>query len=86
MTSITNNEIRAALADILQVQVSQVPNHAVLSKDLNIDSLDLVELVIDVENRFSIRIADDDIDKLVTVADLVDRIATSTPLQAADAA
>lgn len=79
-------EIRQALAEILQVQPDKLPNHAVLAKDLNIDSLDLVELVIDVENRFGIRIVDEDIDKLITVGDLINRIATSTPLQAADAA
>ncbi len=37
--------------------------------DLGVDSLDMVELVIEFEKAFSINISDDDADKIKTVGD-----------------
>lgn len=83
---VNKTDILPALAEILQQPIEKLKPNAKLQGDLGLDSLDQVELVIDVENRFSIRIDDNDIDKLLTISDLVNYIATSTPLQAADAA
>lgn len=43
-------------------------------KDLKVDSLDLVELVIDAEKRFSISITDDEITQINTVQDFIDLV------------
>jgi acyl carrier protein len=42
--------------------------------DLGLDSLDLFELIMDIEDEFNIEISDDDIGKLKTFQDLVDFI------------
>ena len=46
-------------------------------QDLGIDSLEKVDLVLEVEERFNIEIKDDEVDSLRTVADVVDYIRKS---------
>jgi len=41
-------------------------------KDLGADSLDLVELIMTMEEKFGIRIPDEDAERLITVQDAVD--------------
>jgi acyl carrier protein len=47
-------------------------------EDLEVDSLDLVELAQIVEEEFGVEIADSDMDKLESVGDVVDLIAART--------
>jgi len=42
--------------------------------DLGMDSLDTIELVMDLETEFGIDIPDDDSEKMITVKDVVDYI------------
>lgn len=42
--------------------------------DLGLDSLQVYELVIDLESRFEIRISDDELERVNTVQDVVDLI------------
>ena len=42
-----------------------------LQGDLNVDSAMLVDIVLDIEERYSIRVRDEEIDRLRTVGDLV---------------
>ena len=44
-------------------------------EDLEVDSLDLVELAQIVEDEYGVELSDDDMDKLETVSDVVDLIA-----------
>lgn len=46
----------------------------VILRDLDIDSLDMVELVCAVEDEFDIEIADKKIKSIVTIGDLIDYI------------
>jgi acyl carrier protein len=48
-----------------------VTEAAKLSEDLGFDSLDLVELAMDLEERFGVRISDSEIEAARTVGDLV---------------
>ncbi|MCM8811950.1 MAG: acyl carrier protein [Candidatus Omnitrophica bacterium] len=61
--------------DILTKQLGVYPNgitpQADFVKDLGIDSLDAVELVMAVEEQFGIEITDEEAEKLLTVADLL---------------
>jgi acyl carrier protein len=45
-------------------------------EDLEVDSLDLVELAQIVEDEYGVEITDADMDKLVTVGDVVDLVAS----------
>ncbi len=44
--------------------------------DLGADSLDIVELIMEMEENFSIQIADDELDKIRTIQDIIDFLKT----------
>jgi acyl carrier protein len=47
------------------------PMALTLSDDLNLDSLDVVELGMEIEETFAIKLEDADVDALVTISDVV---------------
>jgi len=63
--------VRETIADDLEVDVETVTLKANLTDDLGADSLDKVELVMALEEEFSISISDNDAGKLNTVGDVV---------------
>ncbi len=67
-------EIKRIVVDKLQVDEKQVTPEASFIEDLGADSLDTVELVMDLEEHFGIEIPDEDAEKLKTVKDAVDYI------------
>ena len=58
----------------LLVDLDKITQEADLFDDLNFDSLDSVEMVLAMELEFDIEIADDAIDELRTVRDIVDLV------------
>ena len=50
---------------------AQLSDDLMLQEDLNVDSPMLVEIVLDIEERYSIRIGDEEIGRLRRVGDLV---------------
>ena len=64
-------EIKRIVVDKLQVDEKQVTEEASFIEDLGADSLDTVELVMDLEEHFQIEIPDEDAEKLKTVKDAV---------------
>jgi len=68
-------EVKRIVVEKLQVDEKQVTMEASFIEDLGADSLDTVELVMDLEEHFGIEIPDEDAEKLKTVKDAVDYIA-----------
>ena len=71
--------VQARLADILEIEPSEVGEGDSFADDLNADSLALIELVEALEEEFSersagFRIDDDDLEDLKTVRDAVDYV------------
>ncbi|PAF50552.1 acyl carrier protein [Helicobacter sp. 13S00477-4] len=64
-------DIQAVVAEQLNVDVGQVKPEAEFVKDLGADSLDVVELVMALEEKFEIEIPDEQAEKIVTVGDVV---------------
>ena len=62
----------------LGVKESEITDQASLIKDLGADSVDFAELVMDLENKFSIAIPDDEVEKLTTTGSLIDYINSRT--------
>jgi len=58
----------------LGVKESEITDEASFIKDLGADSLDLAELVMDIENKFGIAIPDHEVEKLTTIGSLIDYI------------
>ncbi len=65
------DEICAAIAKQLRKPVAEVTVNKKLKEDLNADSLDLVELMMNLEEEYHITIADDDLVKMQTIDDVV---------------
>ncbi|GAA7925431.1 acyl carrier protein [Helicobacter pylori] len=63
--------IRAVIAEQLEIDVSQVTPEAKFVKDLGVDSLDILELIMALEERFGIEIPDEQAEKIVNVGDVM---------------
>ncbi|KMY49416.1 acyl carrier protein [Peribacillus loiseleuriae] len=62
------------VVDRLNVEEAEVKLEASFKDDLGADSLDVVELVMELEDEFGMEISDDDAEKLSTVGDAVNYI------------
>ena len=67
-------QIKKVLVDALNIDEETITPEANLKDDLGIDSLAAVELALELENEFDIRIEDEELAKLVTVQDVMDII------------
>ena len=78
MTDISNIEARVKkiIVEQLGVKEEQVTNEASFVEDLGADSLDTVELVMALEEEFELEIPDEDAEKITTVQQAIDYIAT----------
>jgi len=65
------SKVKAIIVDKLGVEESQVTLDASFAADLNADSLDTVELIMEFEKEFNITIPDEDTQKISTVGDAV---------------
>lgn len=73
----TREEVKKALIEVLKdrgFDVEDVSEDASLTDDLGLDSLDLVDLTMDIEEKFGISIPDEDLPKLSTVGAVIDYI------------
>jgi acyl carrier protein len=67
-------QIKSAIVEKLGVEESKVTPNASFINDLGADSLDTVELIMELENRFNIQIPDEDQEKIQTVGDAVNYV------------
>ena len=69
------DKLKELVVDQLGVDDDEVTTEATIQEDLGADSLDLVDLVMAVEEEFDVKIADEDLEGIKTVGDIVDYIA-----------
>ncbi|MDQ7044595.1 MAG: acyl carrier protein [Sulfurimonas sp.] len=65
------DDIKEVVVEQLSVNVDEVKNDAKFVEDLGADSLDVVELVMALEEKFDIEIPDDEAEKIQTLNDVV---------------
>jgi acyl carrier protein len=68
------DSIREVAAEVLSVDPDQVTEAARFKEDLDADSLDLVELVMGLEERFDIEVPEEDLEGVTTVGQAVDLV------------
>ena len=66
--------IKDVAAEVLSVEADQVTETARFKEDLDADSLDLVELVMGLEERFDISVPEEDLENVGTVGQAVDLV------------
>ena len=74
--------IRAHLSTELGADASRIGEGTRFKEDLEADSLDLVELVMELEDRYGIRIPDEEAVKILTVGQAADFVASHAQAQA----
>ena len=66
--------VKEIIVEQLDVEESLVTLEASFTDDLEADSLDVVELVMELEDEFDMEIADEEAEKIATVGDAVNYI------------
>ncbi len=74
--------IRAHLSAELEVEPARVQDSTRFKEDLEADSLDLVELVMELEDTYGLKIPDDEAARLLTVGQAAEWIAARAPQNA----
>ena len=67
----TFEQVKNIIVELLAVDPSRVTKEARFREDLEADSLDLVELIMEFEDEFGGEISDEDAQKITTVGDVV---------------
>ena len=73
------DRIRAHLGDELEVDPTTISNETRFREDLRADSLHLVELTVELEDTYGVRIPDDEAARLLTVGQAADYVAAHAP-------
>jgi acyl carrier protein len=72
----TFERIKAIIVELLGVDPAKITLEARFREDLEADSLDLVELIMEFEDKFGSEISDEDAQKITTVGQAVEYVET----------
>ncbi|MFV9509899.1 acyl carrier protein [Tepidibacillus sp. LV47] len=68
------DRVKKIIVDRLGVDEEEITLDSRFKEDLGADSLDIVELVMELEDEFELEISDEDAEKISTVGEVVDYI------------
>jgi acyl carrier protein len=79
----TRNEVltlvREHLAEELEVDAAVIGEQTRFKEDLDADSLDLYELVMELEDRYGVAVSEEQATRILTVGDAVDFVVEHAP-------
>ena len=78
MANSIKEKVASIIVEKLGVEESDITPEASFTNDLGADSLDTVELVMELEKEFDITIPDEDAEKIATVGDAVSYLEEKT--------
>lgn len=64
-------QLKEMIADSLGVEADTITEESSFKEDLGADSLDLFELVMSLEEEFGVEIPSEDLEKILTVGDVI---------------
>lgn len=70
MSDFVESKLKSIISEHLGVKSEKVTLTASFTKDLEADSLDMVDLVMAMEDAFDLEISDEDFDRIQTVGDV----------------
>jgi len=66
-----SEKMKSIIAEQLNIDASEITLESSFRDDLNADSLDLFEMVMALEDNYGVEIPSEDLEKLLTVGDVV---------------
>lgn len=76
------SQVKEIIVEQLDVKLEDVEEAKTFTEDLGADSLAIVELVLALEEKFEVKIPDDEVDKIKTVGDAISYIKNHTGAEA----
>lgn len=76
MSAEIESQVKEIIVEQLDVKPEDVTESKTFTEDLGADSLAIVELVLALEEKFEVKIPDDEVDKIKTVGDAISYIKT----------
>ncbi|EAJ9475785.1 acyl carrier protein [Campylobacter jejuni HB-CJGB-LXC] len=70
----TFDDVKAVVVEQLSIDADAVKMESKIIEDLGVDSLDVVELIMALEEKFEVEIPDSDAEKLIKIEDVVNYI------------
>ncbi|MBE6136875.1 MAG: acyl carrier protein [Erysipelotrichaceae bacterium] len=64
-------KVKEVLVQTTNIDPNEVTMEASLKDDLGVDSLDSVEIILELESQFNVKISDDELAELKTIGDIV---------------
>ena len=67
-------KLREIIADVMNIDESEITEDISFKNDLGADSLDVFQIIMGIEDAFAIEIDNEDAEKIITVGDAVEQI------------